>query len=96
MAATSLKLPEPLKKRLARLAANAGQTPHAFMVDTLAREAERAELREQFAEYAAGAERELLASGKSIPLDEAFDYLQAKVEGRKAKRPKARPWRASK
>lgn len=95
MAATSLKLPEPLKKRLARLAANAGQTPHAFMVDTLAREAERAELREQFAEYAAESEREVLESGKSIPLDEAFNYLQAKVEGRKVKRPKARPWRAS-
>ena len=45
MAATSLKLPEGLKRRIERLAASARKSPHAFMVETLAREAERAELR---------------------------------------------------
>jgi hypothetical protein len=39
MSATSLKLPDDLKRRIARLAASTGQAPHAFMVDALAREA---------------------------------------------------------
>ena len=44
MSGTSLKLPEDLKRRIARLAAKAGQTAHAFMVDALPREATRAEV----------------------------------------------------
>jgi hypothetical protein len=43
MAATSLKLPEDLKRRIERLANAANKTPHAFMVEALAREAERSE-----------------------------------------------------
>jgi predicted transcriptional regulator len=34
---TSLKLPDDLKRRIAKLAACSGQTTHAFMVDALAR-----------------------------------------------------------
>ena len=96
MAATSLKLPEDLKQRIAKLAAAAGQTPHAFMVDTLAREAERSELRERFAADSAESEREALATGKTYPLADAFDYLESRVADSKAKRPRTRRWRASK
>ncbi len=96
MAATSLKLPDPLKQRLARLAEAAGVTPHAYMVDTLSREVQRAELREQFVAEAAESERETLTSGKAHPLEAAFGYLEAKLAGRKVKPPRARAWRASK
>ena len=96
MSATSLKLPEDLKRRIARLAANAGQTPHAFMVDALSREAERSELRARFAADAAESEREALESGKAYPLDVAFNYLEARVAGKKPRHPRARTWRASK
>lgn len=96
MTATSLKLPDQLKRRLTRLAADAGQTTHAYMVDALAREAERADLRARFADDAAQSEREALASGKTHSLDSAFGYLEAKLAGSKVKMPKARPWRASK
>jgi predicted transcriptional regulator len=58
VAATSLKFPDELKRRIESLAASARKTPHAFMVDALAREAERAELRERFAADAARAERD--------------------------------------
>jgi len=95
MAATSLKLPDDLKQRLERLAAQAGQTPHAFMVDTLRREAERAELRARFAHDAAAAEQEAMESGAGHPLDGAFDYLAKRVSGKTARRPRARAWRAS-
>jgi predicted transcriptional regulator len=96
MAATSLKLPDDLKRRLERLAADARKTPHAFMLEVLAREAERSELRQRFAADAGQSEQEALSSGKAHPLAAAFDYLEKRVAGAKARRPKARSWRASK
>lgn len=96
VSATSLKLPENLKRQIAQLAANAGQTPHAFMIDVLSREAKRAELRAQFAADAADSEREALDSGKAHSLDTAFNYLAARVAGKKVRPPRARSWRASK
>jgi predicted transcriptional regulator len=95
MAATSLKLPDPLKRKIDVAAARARQTPHAFMVDALAREVERCELRERFAADAAAAEAQALDSGKAHPLNDAFDYLDAKLAGRKVRRPRERAWRAS-
>jgi len=96
MSATSLKLPDGLKRRIAKLAASTGQTPHAFMVDALAREVERSELRQRFAAEAAESEREALGSGKALALDAAFDYLAARIGGKNPRRPRARSWRASK
>ena len=96
MAATSLKLPDDLKRRLERLAAHAHKTPHAFMLEVLAREAERSELRERFAAEAAESEQEALSGGKTYALAATFDYLEGRVAGAKARRPKARTWRASK
>jgi predicted transcriptional regulator len=96
MSATSLKLPDDLKRRIARLAASAGQTPHAFMVDALVREAQRAELRQRFAAEAGESEREALDSGKAHSLDATFDYLAARIGGKNPRRPRARSWRASK
>jgi hypothetical protein len=66
------------------------------MVDALAREAARLELREQFAAEAVESEREAQASGKATALGAAFDYLEARVVGKRVRRPKARAWRASK
>ena len=96
MVATSLKLPEVLKRRIERLANAAHKTPHAFMVEALAREAERSELRARFADEAARAEEEVLSSGKAFELAATFDYLTARASGAKARRPKARAWRPSK
>lgn len=94
--ATSLKLPEDLKRRVERLAAIAQKTPHAFIVEALTREAERSELRERFAADAAQPEKEALAGSKVFGLAATFDYLAARVSRGKARRPKARAWRASK
>ena len=96
MAATSLKLPEDLKRRIERLANAANKTPHAFMVEALAREAERSELRARFADEAARSEAEALSSGKAFELATTFDYLAARTAGVKTRRPKARAWRRSK
>ncbi|MBS0395399.1 MAG: hypothetical protein JSR54_12285 [Proteobacteria bacterium] len=96
MAATSLKLPDDLKRRIERLAAGARKTPHAFMVEALEREAERMELRARFAADAAESEHQALSTGTAVGLAAAFDYLEARLSGRKVRRPRARQWRGSK
>ena len=96
MAATSLKLPEELKRRIERLASTAGKSPHAFMVEALTREAEQSELRQRFATDSALSEKEAMASGKTYSLAPTFDYLDKRVSGRKVRRPRSHAWRASK
>ena len=96
MTATSLKLPEELKRRIERLASVTNKTPHAFMVEALAREAERLELKARFADEAARSEEEALSGGKAFGLAATFDYLTARASGAKVRRPKARAWRRSK
>jgi len=96
VAATSLKLPDDLKRRIERLAAGARKSPHAFMVEALEREAERLELRARFAADAAESEEQAVSTGKAVSLPAAFDYLEARLAGRKARRPRSRQWRGSK
>jgi predicted transcriptional regulator len=95
MAATSLKLPEDLKRRIERLAGVAKKTPHAFMIEALSQEAARAEIRERFANDAAISECETIDSGKAFPLEVAFNYLEARATGKAVRRPRARTWRVS-
>jgi predicted transcriptional regulator len=95
MAATSLKLPDDLKKRIQALVSGTGQTPHSFMVEAIARETERAELRRRFGEEARESEEEALASGKAYDAGEVFAYLKARAAGKKTKRPRPKAWRRS-
>ena len=95
MAATSLKLTDELKRRIERLAGSAGQSPHAYMIEALARETERAELRARFAADSADSEKEAMTSNKAHDLAATFDYLAARLSGKKTRRPRARAWRAS-
>jgi predicted transcriptional regulator len=91
VAAVSLKLPDDLKRRIERLARAANKSPHAFMIEALAREAQRSELRAQrFADAAARSEQEALSSEKAFELAAAFDYLAARASGAKPRRPKPR------
>ena len=46
-AATTLQLPEQLRRRIERLAGAARKTPHAYMVDALNQEVDKAEMRER-------------------------------------------------
>jgi predicted transcriptional regulator len=94
MAATSLKLPDDLKLRIADLVDGTGQSAHAFMVEAIEQAAERAVLRRRFGAEALDAEAEALRTGKAYAADEVFEYLAAKARGTKATRPRARAWRA--
>lgn len=79
-----------MAKRIAKLAAARDTNAHAFMLEAIE---EKLEAEEAEAAFRAEAERRLAAmkaSGKGIPADEVFAYLEARAAGRKAKRPVSR------
>lgn len=86
---TKLKLPVELKRRIASAAEAAGKSPHAFMVEALAAQTALAERRRAFVGAAHVAEQEVAEYGLVYDADEVFSYLQDKLIGKRAKRPKA-------
>jgi predicted transcriptional regulator len=91
--ATSLKLPADLKERVDAAASAAGVTPHAFMVEAIARETTRAELYEQFLDDARDAEREVERTGRHFDADDVFRYMTARAAGKRVRRPRPKSWR---
>ena len=89
MSTTTLKLPEELKQRIAAVAADAGKSPHAFMVEALAAQTALAERRRVFVAAAHAAAQEVAQYGLVYDADEVFGYLQDKLKGKRTKRPKA-------
>ena len=87
---TTLKLPAPLKKRIAALAAKGSTTSHALMVSALEEHVARAERWQEFVEQAAIADRAAEAGGPVYAAADVHAYLDSVVRGRPARRPK--PW----
>lgn len=87
-ATTTLKLPEDLKARIIAAAEHAGKSPHAFMVEALARQTEMLERRREFIESALAAEEEIAQYGLVYEGDEVIRYFRDKLAGKPAKRPK--------
>ncbi len=87
---TTLKLPEDLKARIATAAEAAGKTSHAYMVDALASQAAFDERRRAFVAAAFVAEQEVAEYGLVFDADEVFSHIQAKLDGKISKRPKAK------
>lgn len=88
--AVSLRVPENVKRRIAKLAEEQDTTPHAFMLEAIR---DRLDAEEARAGFHAEARRRLARmkkSGLAVPANEVFDYLLSKAGGNKAKRPKAR------
>jgi predicted transcriptional regulator len=90
MPTTTLKLPEDLKERVAAAAIAAGVTPHAFMVDAIARQIEWAERRREFVDRALAAEEEVATYGLVHDGDEVLSWFAARAAGRKPPRPRKR------
>lgn len=86
--ATTLKLPDELKQRVAAAAAAAGKSPHAFMIEAIESQTQLAERRHAFIESALVAEEEVAQYGLVYDGDEVLSYLKARLEGRKAARPR--------
>lgn len=88
MATTSLKLPEPLKKKIAELSHGLAQTPHAYMVEAIAERVVRDEKRRSFLEAGAESLRHFERTGIAYTFEDVSRYIRALAAGKKPKRPK--------
>ena len=90
--AASIKLPEELKKRIARVVKDTGESAHAFMLEAIRQETERAERRRGFLDDAYAARADFQRSGVGYALAEVKAYYRAKLQGRRPRKPKLRSW----
>ena len=90
--ATSIKLPEDLKKRIARAIKGTDQSAHSFMVEAIRQETERAEKRRGFLADAYAARAEFQRSGAGYALAEVKAHYRAKLQGKRSRKPKLRSW----
>lgn len=91
--ATSIKLSEDLKSRVARVVKGTDQSAHSFMVEAIRQETERAEKRRQFVADAYAALADFERDGMGYALSEITTHYRAKLQGRKSRKPKLRSWR---
>ncbi len=85
---TTLKLPVPLKKRIAALAAKESTTSHALMVRALEQHVARAERWQEFLKQAASADRSAEAGGPVYAVTDVHAYLDSVIRGKPARRPR--------
>ena len=90
-ATTTLKLPEKLKARIARLARQASQTPHSYMLRALEREVSREEKIRDFVRAALASKAEIDAGGAVYRAEDVHAWMERLAKGEKAPRPA--PWR---
>jgi len=90
MSTTTIRLSDELKSRIARAAADAGTTAHAFILEAIAEKTEMMERRAGFHAQAEERMAKLAASGKAVAWDDMRRYLRARATGKKLARPKAR------
>ena len=90
MSTTTIRLPQDLKKRVARAAERAGTTAHNFILEAIAEKAEQEERRGVFRDTAERRYAQIVASGKTVPWNEMRRYLEHRLARKKAVRPKPR------
>ncbi|MES2552721.1 MAG: ribbon-helix-helix protein, CopG family [Pseudomonadota bacterium] len=81
MVTTSLKLPDALKERVAKLADATGKTPHAFMVEAITEQALRIEEDREFMARALAAKHHFEETGAGYPAGEVNNYIREKLAG---------------
>jgi predicted transcriptional regulator len=90
-ATTTLKVPEKLKARIARIADQTGRSAHAVMLDALEREVSRAERVREFVREALASDAAVEAGAAVYRAEDVHAWIERLAKGRKAPRP--RPWR---
>lgn len=90
MATTTIRIEDELKARLATVAERAGKTPHAFILEAVAKMVEQAEIDEELQRIAEQRWAHLLETGRSIAWEDARDYMLARARGERPSRPIAR------
>jgi predicted transcriptional regulator len=90
--ATSLKVPPALKARIEKLSRRAGESAHAFMLRALEGRVEALERYQAFLDDGMRADEAMLRSGLGYAAGDVHDYLEARIQGRAARRPKPVRW----
>jgi len=90
MATTTIRIEDDLKARVAAAAERAGKTAHAFMLDAISRTVEQAEQDEAFHRLADERWAKILATGKTVPWEDAKAWLEARSRGKHPHKPVAR------
>lgn len=93
MPTTTIRIEDELKKRIAAAAQRSGKTAHAFILDAIAQTVEQVEVDAEFDRLADERWAAVLATGKTVPWDEARLYLEARVRGDKSRKPAARSFK---
>ena len=90
MSTTTIRLSKELKDKVARAAERAGKTPHSFILDAIAEKAELEERRAAFVETAEQRYAAIVASGNTLAWSDMRQYLERRISGSRASRPKPR------
>jgi len=90
MSTTTIRLPKDLKARLTRAAARAGTTPHGLILEAIAEKTELEERRSEFLDTAEQRYADIVTSGKTVRWSEMRRYLERRLAGIRASRPKPR------
>jgi predicted transcriptional regulator len=90
MTTTTIRIEDALKARVAAAAERAGKTTHAFILDAIAQTVEQDELDTAFHRLADERWTTLLATGKTVPWEDAKAWLEARSRGESPPKPVAR------
>ena len=90
MTTTTIRIADDLKARVAAAAERAGKTAHAFILDAIAQTVEQVELDEAFHRVAEERWAKVLATGKTVPWDDAKSWIEARSRGERPRKPMAR------
>jgi len=89
MSTTTIRIEDDLKARVAAAAERAGKTAHAFILEAIAQTVEQVELDDEFHRVADERWAKVLATGKTVPWDDAKAYLEARSRGERPRKPAA-------
>ncbi len=90
MSTTTIRIEDELKARVTAAAKRVGKTTHAFILDAIAQTVEQAELDDAFHRVADRRWAKVLASGKTVPWDDAKSWIEARARGGRMGKPVAR------
>lgn len=90
MSTTTIRIDAALKERVDAAAQRAGKTVHAFLLDSISKTVEQAELDEAFHRIADERFAKVMAGGKTVGWDDAKRYLEARARGVRARKPAPR------
>jgi predicted transcriptional regulator len=90
MTTTTIRIEDDLKARVAAAAERAGKTAHAFILDAITQTVEQTELDAEFHRLADERWAKILATGKTVPWDDAKAWIEARTRGERPRKPVAR------